>query len=116
MLLAAFSDEEPMAKWDEEITFGWTNYKHSNGFVPWTWICKEETANKEYRPEFAFFCSILPPAVETVPWTEPEPLVRPPCLHCSDSCTVELDDDDFLCLACKKWASDFKEKRAKKGK
>lgn len=90
-----------MAKWDEEITTGWTNYKHSNGFVPWTWAYKEETANKEYKPEFAFFCSIRPPAVETVPWVEPEPLERPKCLHC-DLPMAKLDDD-YWCLACGRW-------------
>lgn len=100
-----------MAKWDEEITFGWTDYKHSNGFVPWSWICKEETANKAYRPEFAFFWQIKPEMREAVEWTPPEPLVRPPCLHCDSPHTVELDDDDFWCLTCGKWSSDSKKRR-----
>lgn len=91
-----------MAKWDAETTItGWADYRTTSGFVPWSWLYNEPTANKAHRPAFAFFWWIRTAATPAVPWDEPPPLDRPTCPRC-DLPLAELDHDkmDYLCLAC----------------
>jgi len=80
---------------------GWTDYAHMSGFVPWTWLVVEPTANPHYKPAFAFFWQIRPGRSEAPEWVAPEPLDRPLCpLSSLPMCAF---DGDYWCLSCEVW-------------